>query len=412
MQIRDNVRERRRERIEQLIGLHEIERAKISDNSLKDSSKSNSAAEENVWADSASTIPTINASSNSTPSRSPAPHYDSNMQSATRYDLNTPLAPRSDSNMQSVPRSDSNTPSSSRSNLIAPPAPRSDSEIRPSLSSQSNMPPPPDAYPAITSTDITSNPNPDPEQWWKEREKQLKTGQAPGWQGLKGIPGIPPSSGSRVDNPPGGFNLKKLIRGFTLRLVVASLAFIGIWGWFKLEMPGSIEGRNWMVSSVTQDMNFQAVEAWYSENFGGVPSFLSFSNNEPDTKEVSALLNPSETAIPIKGKLVQTFAQNGTGVKIAASGGSQVYAIYTGRVQQVTQDPDGGVTIILQHENQIQTIYGSLDIAKVKANDWVQTGQQLGQVSNSGDGNSQGVLYFAVQQNGEMLNPAEVITLD
>jgi len=251
---------------------------------------------------------------------------------------------------------------------------------------------------------------PDPELWWKEREKQMKTDKAAvGWQGIKGLP---PTSSARSTIPPSSFDISKLIRGLILRLIYSAVVFAGLWGWVKLDLPGSEHAHDWMVNSVTRDMDFQAIEAWYGDTFGGYPAFVPFLRNEFDTKEVSALLSPTETSIPVRGKLVQSYAENGSGIKVAASGGSEVSAIYTGRVQQVIQNQDGGITIIVQHPNHIVTVYGNLESSRVSTNDWVETGQLLGQLYSSGDSRSEAVLYFAVQQNGKSFNPLDVVSFD
>ncbi|RKP54248.1 M23 family metallopeptidase [Cohnella endophytica] len=251
----------------------------------------------------------------------------------------------------------------------------------------------------------------DPELWWKEREKQLKSGTPAGWQGLKGL-----SPTSNPSNREGSYssnsNWSKLIQGLTLRTVFALIFFAGAWGWMKLELPGSAEAHEWLVSSVTRDMDFQAIEAWYGSTFGGSPTFFPFKGEEPDTRAVTALLNPTDTSLPVKGKLVQSYAQNGTGVRVAASGGSDVVAIYTGRVQQVSTDQDGGMTIIVQHQNHYVTVYGNLAKSDVKANDWVEKGQTLGKLHSSEGAQEEGVLYFAVQQNGKALDPADVVSFD
>ncbi|MCD9022709.1 M23 family metallopeptidase [Cohnella silvisoli] len=340
MQIRDNVRERRRERIQQLIGQR--------------------ASEEPAKAE-------VNTQETSGTDRIQAgfPRFDSN-----------PVQPKAE------------TFRSDYSNVLPPKA---------ETQRQSPNPAIPPLAPAA-----------DPELWWKEREKQLKSGHG-GWQGVKGLS---PTSSNRVDDPTRSFDFAKLIRGFIFRLVVSGLLFAAAWGWLKLELPGSGEARNWMVSSVTRDMDFQAIEAWYGETFGGTPSFLPFNRNGTDTKEVSALLTPKQTAIPVHGRLVQSFAQNRAGVKVAAKGGSDVFVMYTGRVQQVTEDQDGGMTILVQHENGILTVYGNLEKALVKPNDWVETGQQLGQLPATGGGGEEAVLYFAVQQNGKTLDPAGVVSFD
>jgi stage IV sporulation protein FA len=335
MQVRDNVRERRRERIQQLIGQRAVEETTEAEIIAEGSAKPERVIED------VSSQDRIKAGS---------PRFDA-------YPVQPPATPRTDKL-----RSGANYPTSSA----------------------------------------------DPELWWKEREKQMKSGQA-GWQGVKGIP---PTSSNHVDNPTRNFDMTKLIRGFMARLVISGVLFAAVWGWLRLELPGSVEARNWMVSSVTRDMDFQAIEAWYGQTFGGTPSFLPFNRNVTDTKEVSALLKPEQTAIPVQGRLIQSFAENGTGVKVAATGGSDVQAIYTGRVQQVTKNQDGGFTILVQHQNHILTVYGNLEIASVKPNDWVETGQLLGQLPASGSGAEQAVLYFAVQQNGKTFDPASVVTFD
>lgn len=130
MQIRNNVRERRRQRIEQIIGRHEAE-------------KTSHAAERSI--DETRITEKENAEST-------GPTY-----------LNAEI---SDIHTESDPTSiASDTPSSIPKHGYANPRPTNE---------------------------------PDPELWWREREKRLKSGQAADWQGLKGIP---PTSSARVDPP-------------------------------------------------------------------------------------------------------------------------------------------------------------------------------------------------------------------
>ncbi|MFB9279192.1 peptidoglycan DD-metalloendopeptidase family protein [Cohnella cellulosilytica] len=251
--------------------------------------------------------------------------------------------------------------------------------------------------------------DPDPELWWREREKRLKTGQAPGWQGLKGIPPTSASGGGGSSEEP---RSGRFLRGVGIRLVVSALALGGFWGWMKLELPGSAQAKDWMVSSVTRDMDFRAIEVWYGDTFGGSPTFLPFGRGEPKTLEASALLDPSITSAPIRGTIVETYAENGQGVRVAAAGNGEVYAVFTGKVQQVTRDSSGGVTILVQHQNRVLTVYGGLASADVKPNDWVETGQTIGRLDPAADGQSGAELYFAVQHDGNVLDPAEVVTFD
>jgi len=248
----------------------------------------------------------------------------------------------------------------------------------------------------------------DPEAWWKDREKKLKAGQVPGWEGMRGLsPTSSPPRASYPEGPSSGF-----FRGLGVRFVAAALAFAGIWGWIELDLPGSEPAREWMVRSVTTEMDFEAIEAWYGDTFGGSPSFLPFGREEPDTREVAALPDPSITSPPVSGKIVESYAANGSGVKIAAPGGSAVRAIYTGQVQQVASDSDGGITVLVKHRNSVLSVYGGLETSSVKPNDWVETGQELGRLAATEDGESEGVLFFSTRQNEKTVDPAEVVALD
>jgi len=249
----------------------------------------------------------------------------------------------------------------------------------------------------------------DPEAWWREREKRLKAGQLSGWEGLKSLP--PTSSPPRGPKPEYG-RQGSFARGFAIRTVVAAVAFGAVWGWTKLELPGSLQAKEWMVGSVTTDMDFRAIEAWYGDTFGGSPSFLPFGRAEPDTREVAALLDPAQTAMPVNGKIVESYAKSGHGVKIAAPGGSEVYAIFTGQVQRVTKDPEGGITVLVKHRNQVTSAYEGLESASVKPNDWVETGQSLGRLGVAGSPDTENVLVFATVQNGKTIDPEDVVSFD
>ncbi|RIE00511.1 M23 family peptidase [Cohnella faecalis] len=192
------------------------------------------------------------------------------------------------------------------------------------------------------------------------------------------------------------------------------------WGWIRSDIPGGEEARQWTVRAVTQDMDFEAVEAWYGQTFGGSPSFLpSFRGDDP-AAEASAGWSRDATVLPVDGRVVQSFAQSDTGIiQIAAPLGSDILAVHAGRVTQVTTDNGGKATIIVQHSNRVMTVYGDISSPVVKTNDWVQAGQKLGVIGAAnedaaaiGDRDGEGTLRFAVKQNNNYLDPAEVIPFD
>lgn len=252
---------------------------------------------------------------------------------------------------------------------------------------------------------------PDPEKWWKERQRsgELST---PRWAGLGGLPApgpvppAPPAAGSR------GF-LPTFAKGLLAQGCAAALLFGAAWVWFHSDLPGNGKARDWAASAVTRDMDFEAVQAWYENSFGGSPSFLPMFRGSGPSTAVSGGWSREEASLPADGgRVIRTFAQDGAGVRIAAAGGSAIKAVYAGRVLQVAEDGDGKATVLLQHAGKIVTVYGNVDAPEVRTNDWVEAGQRIGRIPEPSAEGGESLLYFAVKQDGKTRDPAEVVPFD
>ncbi|WP_027085328.1 M23 family metallopeptidase [Cohnella panacarvi] len=289
---------------------------------------------------------------------------------------------------------------------VRPDSPPTIEAVPSGISIDPQLPAAPQAH--IPMSPIMPSSEPDPELWWKEKQRSMNYDTS-NWAGMKGLK--PTSRAPEHGNSPGGSRLSPWARGMMVRLVISGLLFAGMWGWMKYEIPGSAEARAWVIDSLTNDMDFEAIEAWYSDTFGGSPSFLSFSDKSGETKEVAASLNREDTVLPVQGRIVQTYEQSGNGVQVAAPGGSDIVAVYAGRVIQVQAESENGLTILVQHPDRILSVYGNLQRASVKENDWVEAGDKLGELQAAQQG-GESKLYFAMQQNGKKLNPTEVVSFD
>jgi stage IV sporulation protein FA len=209
-----------------------------------------------------------------------------------------------------------------------------------------------------------------------------------------------------------GSGWSRFATGFALRLVLAAVIFSAAWIWFRSDLPYSREARAWTAQVVTQDMDFQAVQAWYEQTFGGSPSFLPMFRSQNEAREVFGGWKRSDAVLPVQGRVVQSYEQDGTGVRIAAPGDSRVKAVYGGRVMQVETDAEGKATVLIQHAGKIVTIYGNLQYPEVRAGDWVEAGDVLGSIPPPQDARGESLLYFAVRQNGKTVDPAEVVPFD
>jgi stage IV sporulation protein FA len=254
-----------------------------------------------------------------------------------------------------------------------------------------------------------SEPEPDPEKWWKEHERRRRA-EAPNWTGMGKLAPVrtsPPRQSVSQRNDGSSFG-----RSFALRLAAAAVVFGMAWGWFVSGLPGGREARTWTIQAVTKDMDFHSVEVWYEQKFGGSPAFLPIFRSSGDTRAVSGVWDRQLAVLPVEGRIVQTFAQDGSGVRIAASGGSGVKAVYAGRILQVATEADGKSTVLVQHAGQIVTVYGNLESPTIKAGDWVEAGQRLGSIPAPLDTGGESLLRFAVKKNGKTLDPAEVVPFD
>lgn len=86
-----------------------------------------------------------------------------------------------------------------------------------------------------------------------------------------------------------------------------------------------------------------------------------------------------------------------SGTDIGAAMGTPVIAAFTGQVEVADNVGGYGLTVILNHNNALQTLYGHMSQLYVQPGQWVQQGTLIGLVGSSG--NSTGPhLHFEVRQ--------------
>ncbi len=101
------------------------------------------------------------------------------------------------------------------------------------------------------------------------------------------------------------------------------------------------------------------------------------------------------------------------GTDIAAKVGDSVKAAESGTVTEVYQDDLLGVVVVLDHGNNVSSLYGNLQNRDfIKVGTTVQKGDIIGGVGDSGilEAKSGPHLHFEIVSNGEYVNPEEYIT--
>lgn len=92
------------------------------------------------------------------------------------------------------------------------------------------------------------------------------------------------------------------------------------------------------------------------------------------------------------------------GVNISAPEGTEVSAISHGRVAFADWLRGFGLLIIIDHGDGYMSLYGGNQSLFREVGDWVETGDVIASVGNSG-GHQNSALYFEIRHNGKPANP-------
>lgn len=115
------------------------------------------------------------------------------------------------------------------------------------------------------------------------------------------------------------------------------------------------------------------------------------------------LVSPYGTRLDASGERVEMHY----GIDVAADAGTPVFAALTGTVSLIQDHPIYGLTIYLEHGEELVTIYGRCAEPLVKVGDRVNRGQQLAVVAAGQAGQQH--LHFEVWKEGKPVDPQEML---
>jgi len=124
----------------------------------------------------------------------------------------------------------------------------------------------------------------------------------------------------------------------------------------------------------------------------------------------SKATNVKKLRWPLRGKIVRSFSRQakaggGKGIEIAVRSGSSVVAAEAGKVIYGGDGVSGyGFLIILQHENDLFTVYGFNKRNTVRQGDFVSKGEQIA-LSGIPPSGGQARLHFEVRKGKQAVNP-------
>lgn len=247
----------------------------------------------------------------------------------------------------------------------------------------------------------------DPELAWKRNPNPWASWDDSG-PGLERSFVKPASGVADKYEPPGG-GLRSFLRGLKWKSAIAAALFATVWAMYQLDNEWTQKGRAILAEALTEEFDFATAAAWYRDTFAGAPSFIPmFQSNAARTASADGAAK-TEVVAPIEDpSLIKTFAELLNGVELAGRPEAPVMAVETGRVIVVTEQGD---SVLIQHANNRITIYGKLGGTNVSVNDWVEAGDTIGKLRPADD-NGNSLLYFAVKQNDRYTDPLDVIPID
>ena len=114
---------------------------------------------------------------------------------------------------------------------------------------------------------------------------------------------------------------------------------------------------------------------------------------------------------PVDGLITSAFnfSENHFGVDVVSASNASVKATLDGVVIFSDWSVSGGHTIIIQHPENIISVYMHNSSITKKNNDLVKAGEVVGIIGNSGETSSGPHLHFELWQNGNPINPEDYI---
>ena len=114
---------------------------------------------------------------------------------------------------------------------------------------------------------------------------------------------------------------------------------------------------------------------------------------------------------PLQGFITDTFniKKNHYALDIAAPENSAIKSVLNGTVILSTWTPENGNTIIIQHPNDLISVYKHNSALLKKNGNYVSAGEPVALVGNTGELSSGYHLHFELWQNGIPVNPKDFI---
>ena len=163
-----------------------------------------------------------------------------------------------------------------------------------------------------------------------------------------------------------------------------------------------------------------------TDNLGSDDQFNSGDATDGDLVPNEPTISRVTFIMPVSGEIINDFSDTPVfsatlnrysshlAIDFSAKEGAPVYAVYAGTVSNVTNSITKGVTVTIDHGNDLFTVYNSLEsIEDIQIGEVVNQGDVIGYVSTT---NKQELadgphLHFEVIESGNYIDPEKYLNL-
>lgn len=179
--------------------------------------------------------------------------------------------------------------------------------------------------------------------------------------------------------------------------------------------------QNVILGNISVDSTFSEQDFNYTDDILSSDTSISKAEQQlnkqiNDSKKLSNtpksnLLDDVFLFDPIKGTLSQKFNKdNHPGVDIIAKKDETVKSCLEGIVVHTSYDDNDGYTIIINHQNDITSVYKHIGKVLTKVGELVNTGDAIAVVGNTGERSTGPHLHFELWSNVGALNPLDYLS--
>lgn len=179
--------------------------------------------------------------------------------------------------------------------------------------------------------------------------------------------------------------------------------------------------QNVILGNISVDSTFSEQDFKYTDNI-----LVSDTTETLAEKQLNQQINESKKSSstpktnllddvflydPIKGTLSQKFnKENHPGVDIIAKKDETVKSCLEGIVVHTSYDDQDGYTVVINHQNDITSVYKHIGKVLTKVGESVKTGDAIAVVGNTGERSSGPHLHFELWSNVGALNPLDYLS--